>query len=102
MLRFFYFVDYSSRARVCLGARTWACVCAYVCACMRVRVRVGVTFVQHHRGVVFMHTCCKKDTLWRLLHNYNTFLQSIEDISVSLCSKNSDLVSKAVQIRQDS
>ena len=34
-------------ARVCLGARTWACVCAYVCACMRVRVRVGVTFVQH-------------------------------------------------------
>ena len=35
-------------ARVCLGARTWACVCAYVCACMRVRVRVGVTFVQHY------------------------------------------------------
>ena len=61
-------------ARVCLGARTWACVCAYVCACMRVRVRVGVAFVQHCRGVVFIHPCCKNDTVPGMLHNYNTFL----------------------------
>ena len=36
------------------------------------------------------------------LHKYHIFLQQIEDISVSLCCKNSDLVSKTVQIRQDS
>ena len=43
-----------------------------------------------------MHPCCKKDTLLRLLHNYNTFLCMIEDISVSLCSKNNDLQGKTL------
>ena len=55
---------------------------------------VGVVFVQHCRGVVFMHPCCKKDTLLRMWHKYHTFLQYIDDISVSLFSKNSNLQRK--------
>ena len=55
----FFVIGYlNALARVCLGAR--------MCACMRARVRVGVVFVQHCRGVVFMHPCCKKGTLLRM------------------------------------
>ena len=61
-------------ARVCLGARTWACVCAYVCACMRVRVRVGVTFVQHYGVVWYLCIPVAKMTQFKeMLHIYHTF-----------------------------
>ena len=62
---------------------------------------VGVVFLQHYRGVV-VHPCCKNDTVPGFVTYLSHFLQSIEDISVSLCSKNSDLVGKTVQKRQDS
>ena len=57
---------------------------------------VGVVFVQHCRGVVFMHHCCKNDTVPGNVTYLSHFLQSIEDISVGLCCKNSDLVSKTL------
>ena len=63
---------------------------------------VGCIIMQNRRGVVFMHHCCKNDTKPGNVTYLSHFLQSIENISVSLCCKNNDLVSKTVQIRQDS
>lgn len=37
-------------------------------------ILMGWCFVITLRGVVFMHPCCKKDTLLEMLQNYNTFL----------------------------
>ena len=60
--KFFVIGDLNALARVCAPRRMRPGVRVYV----RARVRVGVVFVQHCRGVVFMHPCCKKDTLLRL------------------------------------
>lgn len=64
-----FFVIVYLLARVCASRRMRPGVRVYVCARER-----GVTFVQHYVGVVFMHPCCKKDTLVEMLQNYNTFL----------------------------
>ena len=47
--------------------------------------------------MVFMHPCCKNDTVPGNVTYLSHFLHSIEDISVILCCKNSDLVGKTVQ-----
>ena len=65
-----FFVIVYLLARVCAPRRMRPGVRVYV----RARVRVGVVFMQHYRGVVYMHPCCKKDTLLEMLQNYNTFL----------------------------
>lgn len=64
-----FFVIVYLLARVCAPRR----MRPGVRVCVHVRER-GVTFVQHYVGVVFMHPCCKKDTLVEMLQNYNTFL----------------------------
>ena len=51
-------------------------------------------FVITFRGVVFMHHCCKNGTIFKMLHKCHSFFSMIEDISVNLCCKNSDLVAK--------
>ena len=56
----------------------------------------GWLFVITFRGVVFMHHCCKNGTIFRMLHKCHTFFSMIEDISVSLCFKNSNLVAKCL------
>ena len=56
---------------------------AYImCCCFE-----GCIIMQNRRGVVFMHPCCKNDTVPGFVTYLSHFLQSIEDISVSLCSK---------------
>ena len=54
----------------------------------------GWLFVITFRGVVFMHHCCKNGTIFKMLHKCHSFFSMIEDISVNLCCKNSDLVAK--------
>jgi len=44
-----------------------------------------------------MHPLLICDHNYRMLHKYHIFLQSIEDISVRLCSKNSSLQGKTLQ-----
>jgi len=74
-------------ARVCVPARACACVCARGCD-------ICATLC---RGVVFMHPCCKNAPVCRLLQFCHAFLWHIDDISVSLCNKNSNLVGKSTR-----
>jgi len=53
-----------------------------------------VAYIDVIWGVVFMHHCCKNGTIFKMLHKCHSFFSMIEDISVSLCFKNSDLVAK--------
>ena len=48
-------------------------------------------------GVVFMHPCCKNDTILGNVAYLSHFLWYIEVISVSLCNKNSNLEGKCYQ-----
>ena len=57
---------------------------------------VGCIIMQNRRGVVFMHHCCKNDTIPGNVTYLSHFFKLIEDISVSLCFKNSDLVAKCL------
>ena len=56
---------------------------------------VGVVFLQHYRGIV-VHPCCKNDTVPGFVTYLSHFLQYIEDISVRICNKNSNLVRKTL------
>ena len=79
------------------------------CSCLVLLVVVCSWFVLMGYGILWSQSmgssCASLVKLWshsEKLHNYNTFLCLIDDISVSLCCKNSDLVSKTVQKRQNS
>ena len=57
----------------------------------------GVVYLQQCSwGVVFMHHCCKNDTQPGNVTFLSHFFRLIEDISVSLCSKNNDLMAKCL------
>ena len=60
---------------------------AYILCCYF----VGCIIMQNRRGVVFMHHCCKNDTQPGNVTYLSHFFRLIEDISVNLCSKYSNL-----------
>ena len=75
----------------------------FSCSCLVLLVVVCSWFVPMGYGILWSQSmgssCASLVKLWshfEKLHNYNTFLYSIEDISVSLCCKNSNLVGKTL------
>lgn len=77
---------------MCAWAHVPGRVCVRVYACAREGgCDICATLC---RGVVFMHPCCKNAPVCRLLQICHAFLWYIDDISVSLCSKNNNLVDK--------